>query len=36
MALRCIDQPAGKLLQYRQWSDLNAGSAVTFAALAIY
>jgi AmmeMemoRadiSam system protein B len=36
MALRCIDQPAGTLLQYRQWSDLNAGAAVTFAALAIY
>jgi MEMO1 family protein len=36
MALRCIDQPAGKLLQYRQWSDLDAGAAVTFAALAIY
>ncbi len=36
MALRCIDKPTGELLQYRQWSDLNAGAAVTFAALAIY
>ena len=36
MVLRCIDQPEGKLLQYRQWSDLNAGSAVTYAALALY
>lgn len=35
MTLRCIDQPAGKLLQYRQWSDLNAGAAVTYAAMAI-
>ena len=36
MALRCIDQPEGELLQYRQWSDIAAGAAVTFAALAIY
>jgi AmmeMemoRadiSam system protein B len=36
MTLRCIDQPKGKLLQYRQWSDLNAGAAVTFASLAFY
>lgn len=36
MTLRCIDQPDGKLLQYRQWSDLNAGAAVTYAALAFY
>jgi len=36
MALRCIDRPVGRLFQYRQWSDLNAGAAVTFAALAIY
>jgi MEMO1 family protein len=36
MTLRCIDQPQGKLLQYRQWADLNAGAAVTYAALAIY
>jgi MEMO1 family protein len=36
MTLRCIDQPQGKLLQYRQWSDMNAGTAVTYAALALY
>jgi MEMO1 family protein len=36
MMLRCIDKPEGKLLQYRQWSDLNDGAAVTYAALAIY
>ncbi|MDM7995432.1 MAG: AmmeMemoRadiSam system protein B [Acidobacteriota bacterium] len=36
MALRCIDNPQGKLLQYRQWADLNAGAAVTFAAMAFY
>jgi len=36
MALRCIDNPQGNLLQYRQWADLNAGAAVTFAALAFY
>ena len=36
MMLRCLDHPRGKLLQYRQWSDLNAGAAVTFASLALY
>ncbi len=36
MTLRCIDKPEGKLLQYRQWSDLNAGAAVTFASLALF
>jgi AmmeMemoRadiSam system protein B len=36
MTLRCIDQPEGKLLQYRQWSDLNTGAAVTYAALALF
>ncbi len=36
MTLRCMDQPRGKLLQYRQWSDLSAGAAVTYAALALY
>lgn len=36
LALRCINQPQGKLLQYRQWADMNAGAAVTYAALAIY
>jgi len=36
MTLRCMDHPQGKLLQYRQWADLNAGAAVTFAAMALY
>ena len=27
MTLRCIDDPQGKLLQYRQWSDMNAGAS---------
>jgi hypothetical protein len=36
MMLRCIDKPEGKLLQYRQWFDLDDGAAVTYAALAIY
>jgi AmmeMemoRadiSam system protein B len=36
LTLRCIDRPQGKLLQYRQWSDMNAGAAVTFAAVALY
>jgi MEMO1 family protein len=36
MALRCIDQPKGKLLQYQQWHDFEAGAAVTYAALALY
>ena len=36
MTLRCIDRPEGKLLQYRQWSDLAAGSSVTYAALAFF
>jgi MEMO1 family protein len=36
MTLRCIDRPEGKLLQYRQWSDLAAGAAVTYAALSIF
>ncbi len=36
MTLRCIDRPEGELLQYRQWSDFDAGAAVTFAALALF
>ncbi len=36
MALRCLENPRGRLLDYRQWSDLEAGAAVTFAALAFY
>jgi AmmeMemoRadiSam system protein B len=35
MTLRCIDKPQGKLLQYRQWADLDAGAAVTYAAVAL-
>ncbi len=34
MALRCMGKARGKLLQYRQWSDLTAGAAVTYAAVA--
>jgi hypothetical protein len=36
LTLRCIDNPRGKLLQYRQWADLESGAAVTFAAMALY
>jgi MEMO1 family protein len=36
MMLRCIERPEGKLLQYRQWADMNAGAAVTYAALEIF
>jgi hypothetical protein len=36
MTLRCIEQPRGQLLQYRQWSDLQAGAAVTYAAVALF
>jgi hypothetical protein len=36
MTLRCIEHPEAKLLQYRQWSDLTAGAAVTYAAMAIF
>ena len=36
MTLQCIDQPRGVLLDYRQWSDFEAGAAVTFAALAFF
>jgi AmmeMemoRadiSam system protein B len=36
MALRCIDHAQGTLLQYRQWADMNAGAAVTYAAVALY
>ncbi len=36
MTLRCLDKPRGKLLQYRQWADLESGAAVTFAAMALY
>jgi len=36
MTMRCIGRTEGKLLQYRQWSDFDAGAAVTYAALALY
>jgi AmmeMemoRadiSam system protein B len=36
MTLRSIDRPRGELLAYRQWADLQAGAAVTFASLALY
>ncbi len=36
MLLHCLEQPRGKLLQYRQWADFRAGAAVTFAALAVF
>ena len=36
MTLRCLGRTEGKLLQYRQWSDLDAGAAVTYAALALF
>jgi AmmeMemoRadiSam system protein B len=36
MTLSCLDNPGGRLLQYRQWADLQSGAAVTFGALAIF
>jgi MEMO1 family protein len=36
MMLRCMENPQGKLLQYRQWADMDAGAAVTYAALALF
>lgn len=36
MTLRCLEKADGSLLQYRQWTDLHAGAAVTYAALALY
>lgn len=36
MMLRCLEKADGTLLQYRQWTDLRAGAAVTYAALALY
>lgn len=35
MALRCLENPQGKLLHYRQWADLEGGAAVTYASVAI-
>lgn len=34
MTLRCLDNAAGSLLQYRQWADLEAGASVSYAAVA--
>ena len=34
MALRCMGNVRGQLLQYRQWSDLTTGAAVTYTAVA--
>jgi hypothetical protein len=36
MTLRCLQDPHGTLLDYRQWADLEAGAAVTFASLAFF
>ncbi len=36
MTLRCLDQPLGRLLQYRQWADFESGAAVTYAAMALF
>jgi AmmeMemoRadiSam system protein B len=36
MALRCLENPRGQLLDYRQWSDLQSGAAVTFASIALF
>ncbi len=36
MALRTLEHPSGRVLQYRQWADFDAGAAVTFAAVALH
>jgi len=36
LTLSCLENPRGKLLQYRQWKDFNAGAAVTYAGLALF
>jgi MEMO1 family protein len=36
MTLRCLGDARGQLLQYRQWSDLQEGAAVTFASVALF
>ena len=36
MALRCLENPRGRLLDYRQWADLQSGAAVTFASVALF
>ena len=36
MTLRCLDHTDGKILNYQQWADLQAGAAVTFAAAVLF
>jgi len=36
MTLNCLENPSGKLLQYRQWADLESGAAITFASVAFF
>jgi MEMO1 family protein len=36
MILRCLGNVSGRILDYRQWADLRAGAAVTFAGVALY
>jgi AmmeMemoRadiSam system protein B len=36
MALRFLGNPSGKVLDYRQWADLQAGAAVTFAGAVLF
>jgi hypothetical protein len=36
MTLRCLESPRGELLGYRQWTDLDAGAAVTYASVALF
>jgi hypothetical protein len=36
MTLRCLENARGELLQYRQWADLEAGAAVTYASVALF
>jgi len=36
MTLRCLEAPRGRLLEYRQWADLESGAAVTYAGVAFY
>jgi AmmeMemoRadiSam system protein B len=36
MTLRCVENAEGKILDYRQWADLQAGAAVTFAGAVLF
>ena len=36
MTLRCVGNAEGKILDYRQWADLQAGAAVTFAGAVLF